>query len=100
MTSDEREVYFEEILKEAKELRIKKGSDYSGVEDSNRNFKEAAKRLGITPEQVLSVYLDKHLDAIHTFIKDGVVKSEPIVGRVQDAINYLLIFLSLVWEKN
>ena len=99
MTSKEREDYFETILYEAKVLRVAKGHDYSGDEDSNRNFKEGGKRLGLKPEQVLGVYLDKHLEAIHTFIKDGVVKSEPIEGRVMDAINYLLILLSIYKEQ-
>lgn len=95
MKNKEREDIFDDILKEAKDLREKKGYDYSGIEDVNRNFKDGAVRLGMKPEQILGVYLDKHLDAIHTFIKDGEVKSEPIRTRIVDAINYLLILHSL-----
>jgi hypothetical protein len=95
MKNQEREDFFDVLLKEAKQVRETKGYDYSGLEDVNRNFKEGAKRLGMTPEQILGVYLDKHLDSIHTFIKDGDVKSEPIRTRIVDAINYLLILPTL-----
>jgi hypothetical protein len=99
MTHKEREKIIKQLLSEAEKLRIQKGYDYSGIDDANSNFKNAGKRLGLHPEQVLFVYLDKHLEAIHTFIKDGKVKSEPIGSRIKDAVNYLLIFASLLKES-
>jgi hypothetical protein len=95
MTHQEREDIFQQFLEEEKELRVRKGHDYSGHENVNRNFEEAAQRLNLTPKQVIGVYLDKHLNAIHTYIREGDVKSEPIKSRIQDARNYLLMLLTV-----
>lgn len=79
-------------------LNKTKGADYSGDEDVLANFKRNAKRLGLTKEQVLGVYMNKHLDAIDTYIRDGNIKSEPIEGRISDAIVYLLLLRAMVRE--
>lgn len=87
---------FDRIL----ELNTTKGNDYAGNEDALANFKNAAVRLGLTPEQVWGVYADKHWSAIMTYCKDGQVESEPIEGRIRDAVLYLLLLMGLVIEKN
>ena len=77
-----------------------KGTEYSrGEEDVNSNFKRLSEELGIESKQVLYIYLKKHLDAISYYIKTNEVKSEPIEGRIADAINYLLILASLISEE-
>jgi len=98
LNHQQREKLIKDLLGKAEELRIKKGNDYSGMVDVNSNFKRLGERLGLSPMQILWVYLVKHLDAIETFIKDGKVKSEPIEGRIIDAVNYLLILNSLIKE--
>lgn len=79
-------------------LNKTKGSDYSGDEDVLANFKRLATKLELTKEQVLGVYMTKHLDAIDTYIREGNVKSEPIDGRINDAIVYLLLLHAMVIE--
>lgn len=81
------------------ELNTTKGHDYAGDEDALSNFKRNAERLKLTPEQVLMVYLGKHLDAIYTYCAEGQVESEPIEGRIDDAILYLLLLKGLVHES-
>lgn len=76
-----------------------KGHDYAGDEDALRNFKEQAAELGLSPEQVWGVFFGKHLKAIHTYVREGAVASEPIEGRVHDAILYLFLLLGLIKEK-
>ena len=39
----------------------------------------------ITPQMALLVYLEKHMDAIRSYIRYGSVMSEPIEGRIKDA---------------
>lgn len=80
-------------------LNQTKGHDYAGDEDALLNFKSAAERLGLTPEQVWGVYGDKHWSAIMTFCKEGDVKSEPIEGRIRDVILYGFLLLGLIEEK-
>ena len=79
-------------------LNKTKGSDYSGDEDALENFKRLATKLELTKEQVLGVYMTKHLDAIDTYIREGNVKSEPIDGRIDDAIVYLILLKAMVQE--
>lgn len=64
------------------------------------NFKETAKRYGITPLQVFGVFFQKHITAIDAYIKNPDRKaSEPIPDRIADAINYLELFNALAYEK-
>lgn len=100
MTHQEREKVFEYIQKEIKKIRETKGYDYTlGTGDANRNFKKVAEVLGLTPEQVLWVYVEKHLDAIRSFIKSGELKGEGIEAKILDVINYLGILYSLLLEE-
>ena len=82
-------------------LSASKGLEYSGETDRLANFKDQAKLLGFaTPIQVLGVYLNKHLGSINKFIS-GLDKglSEPIEGRIDDAILYLVLLKALINEK-
>ena len=94
---------FDAIFKDCLRVLRVKGHDYtkgSGFKtDRLGNFKAAAQRLGLTPEQCLAVHLDKHMAAIFTYCGQGQVESEPIDGRIVDAINYLLLLGKMVREK-
>lgn len=86
---------FDEIVA----INTTKGKDYAEDADALSNFKEIAKRSGLTPLQVWSVYANKHLVAIESFIKNGAVESEPIEGRINDAILYLFLLRGLIEEE-
>lgn len=85
-------------------LATVKGGEYAPGADRLANFKEAGARLGLLPEQVLLVYLDKHYAAVGNFIRDltthtSRVRSEPIEGRVDDLLVYLVLFKGLLAER-
>jgi hypothetical protein len=80
------------------DLLIRKGADYAGSEDRLANFKRNADQVGLTPLQVWGIYINKHWDAIMTFVRTGAVSSEDIQSRFQDAINYLILGSALVAE--
>lgn len=85
-------------------LQALKGGEYASESDKLANFKEAGKRLSTLPEQVLLVYLDKHYASICNFVRDLAAhknrpRSEPIEGRVDDMIVYLLLFKALLAER-
>lgn len=87
-----------------RDLTGTKGEEYAntaadGDADQHANFKRLAQELGLSPEQVLSVYLTKHLDAIKSFLRHGREFSEPIDGRIDDAILYLILLKGLVIER-
>ena len=87
---------FEAVVAECDRLMTTKGHDYTQGRGRLANFYTNATRLGVPARTILAVYLNKHLDAIETFLRDGAVKSEPIEGRICDAINYLLLLAKMV----
>lgn len=91
----------EKLIEDAFEVSNKKGQDYTRKsEDALKNFKSVAERTGMTPKQVLGVYMMKHLDAISSYIEhDGQLESEPIKERIVDAINYLCLLWGLIQEN-
>jgi hypothetical protein len=93
-----------ETIETCKEIMISKGGEYAHGDDRLDNFKRNAQLLGLTPEEVHAIYLGKHMDAIHTYIKDirsgkERTRSEPILGRFDDAINYLILGKALAVER-
>lgn len=90
MTVEEFDKLRDELNKKATDLLIKKGKDYTqGDLDKLRNFKETARRLGVSPFQVALVFLEKHVDALFSLGKRGALESEPPTGRFVDARNYI-----------
>jgi hypothetical protein len=80
-------------------LLVSKGNDYSPTKDRLGSFRRASERLGLTMEQILWVYLDKHLQAISSFVARGRVESEPIEGRISDVINYMVLLRAIIEDK-
>lgn len=81
-----------------------KGQEYAGSEDRLANFKRLGDQLHLIPEKILWVYMTKHLDSLITYIEDqqqGKKReySEPITGRVDDAILYLNLLKALIVER-
>ena len=91
--------FIDEMLAKCIKTLEVKGNDYTsgaGQKDRLFNFREGAKKFKITQQQVLGVYLWKHLAAIDRYIAEGRVESEPIETRVMDAINYLLLLFCMI----
>ena len=100
MTQVERNEFVQKFFEEyCVKILNTKGNEYSLHQiDVNNNFKRAGNELEIEPKKILWIFLKKHLDAILAFINKGNVESEPIEGRIGDAINYLFILASLIEE--
>jgi hypothetical protein len=94
----------ESTIDSIKRLLLLKGGEYAGSDDRLANFKRGAMNSGVTPLQVLHIYLSKHYDAFSTFVKDTAAGnlrelSEPIEGRLDDLINYCLLAKALIKEE-
>ncbi len=106
ITHEQRQGIVDEFLKTyCFPVMAVKGEDYAGTDhqpDVNLNFKKAADRWGITVLQAWGVYFGKHVDAIETFVRKGGVdsQSEPVLGRITDAVNYLFILLALLEDPD
>jgi hypothetical protein len=80
------------------ELDQSKGREYASDADALANFHNRAQQMGISPMQVWGIFYGKHSDAIYAYIRNGKVLSEPIEGRINDAILYLILLKGLVRE--
>jgi hypothetical protein len=80
------------------EIVLAKRPEYTeGNADVLHNFKQLAEEINITPMQVWYVYFRKHVASISQFCADPKrTTSEPIVGRVADAMNYLDLLNALI----
>ena len=55
--------------------------------------------MDLRAEQVALIYLLKHMDSIRNYVLNGKeVSEEPIVSRIQDARNYLLLLGGIIEE--
>lgn len=80
-----------------------KGHEYANDADQLANFRRLAVILRLDPRVVLYVYLAKHLDAITHYIGQvqddrPIACSEPIDGRIDDAILYLILLKALIMD--
>lgn len=89
------------VQEEENKIMLTKGEEYTvSDEDKFKNFKSIADRMDTTPEKVASIYLLKHMDSIRNYILHGKESSdEPIIGRIMDARNYLLLLGGIIAEN-
>ena len=95
---------FNTIVRNARErqdrLLTVKGNDYTRhEEDRLSNFKRSGTAIGLTPIQVWAIFINKHLDAVMTYVKTGRTESESIQGRLDDIVNYCYLGEALVREE-
>ena len=85
-------------------LAVVKGGEYAHAGDRLDNFRRQARDLDLCMEQTWRIYAGKHWDAITTYIRDMQTgrnrpRSEPITGRVDDLIVYLILFKAILYER-
>jgi hypothetical protein len=91
----------ESLAAERLAIVMAKRPEYTeGHIDVLNNFKVVAREVGLTPIQVWYVYFRKHVASISQFAKNPTMsQSEPIKGRICDAMNYLELLNALVIEN-
>jgi hypothetical protein len=100
MTFDEFDRYQVDILTNVMEMNNTKGREYANSESRFANFDRLSERLGLTNTQIAWVYITKHLDSIESYIKNGkTFSTEPIQGRILDAITYLTLIGGMIEEQ-
>jgi hypothetical protein len=79
-----------------------KNADYSQNEqkgDRIAAFRRIARDIDLPMRKVWAVFAQKHWGAIMRFVKEGRVESEPIDGRIDDLINYAVLFGAIVRDE-
>lgn len=89
------------MQKEENRLMLTKGKEYTVSDDDKfKNFKSVGERMKTTAEAVAMILLLKHIDSIRNYVLYGVESSdETIIGRIQDARNYLLLLGGILTEN-
>jgi len=95
----------DETITSIRNLSTIKGGEYAVVsEDRLSNFRKQAGELGVPMELIWKVYAQKHWDSVSTYVADLVggrerPRSEPISGRVDDLLVYLILFKAMCDER-
>lgn len=95
---------FNQIIKETfdsiEKLNSTKGREYAREEEVFADFTETATAVGITPDQALQTYATKHWRAIQSYAKREQVLSEPIEGRIDDLILYMILYKAMIRARS
>lgn len=98
MKKDEFKLLLAATFEQLNRLTDTKGEEYSGDDDQLANFKRLAEATLLYPEQAWLVLFTKHIDAIRSYCRTRKTLSEPIGGRIDDAILYLVLLKGLVHD--
>lgn len=100
MTRKEMAEVMDRVFVECQSLRNAGQQEYAH-DDSNAfaNFERVAERLGISREQVLLVYAEKHIDGVHSYVQGHKSQRESVKGRINDCIVYLCLLRGMVEEN-
>jgi hypothetical protein len=97
MTRNEMAEVMEKVFVECKTLRGAGQAEYAHREDNAfANFERVGERLGISREKTLLVYLEKHIDGVHSWVKGHRSQRESVKGRINDIIVYLCLLRGMV----
>lgn len=92
----------QEEVEICKNLLVAKNHDYAANPDIDAfgNFRDQARRVGLSKEQVWLVHFDKHVIALENWVRKGELRAEAVDVRLRDIINYCLIQLAMLKEGN
>jgi len=76
-----------------------KVKSYSGLKDAFGNFKRIAIKRDVPVALVWSIYFEKHLDALNSYLNGQYDDSEPIEGRLLDLVNYIFLLYGILAEE-
>lgn len=104
-THEEYHKLVEDTFAKVVNLGIVKGGEYAGDGDRLANFRRNALDQGLSMEAVWRVYAAKHWDAIGQYVRDlnagkDRERAEPLAGRADDLIVYLLLFKCMLVERD
>lgn len=100
MTKEQMALVMDKVFEECRGLRSAGQKEYAHREENAfANFERVGERLGISREQCLLVYMEKHLDGIHSYVQGHKSQRESVTGRINDAIVYLCLLRGMVNEN-
>jgi hypothetical protein len=97
-------ILLDQTVEKIKSLSVSKGAEYAHGDDRLDNFRRNGADLGLPMETIWRAYTGKHWDSITTYVKDLTAgrtrqRSEPMSGRADDMIVYLILFKAMLQER-
>lgn len=90
----------DKVFDECRALRNAGQAEYAHAdEQAFANFMRVAERMGVNKKQVLMVYMEKHLDGVHSFLKGHTSQREDVRGRINDIIVYACLLRGMIDEE-
>ena len=100
MTRAEMASVLEVLHRQENEMREAGQAEYAHDEgNAFANFERIAEQTGLQREEVLFVYLLKHMDGISSYIQGHRSQREAVMGRIVDARVYLALLAGMVTEN-
>lgn len=100
ITFEQRRKIVEKLCADLIALGEKGQKEYAHDEQNAlANFERIAGELGVSREKVLFIYMKKHMDGILAHINGHTSQREPVQGRIQDAIVYLMLLYCMVEDN-
>ena len=97
MTRKQMQRQIKRIFLQIQETREEGEKEYARRSDNAfANFERIGESLELKREEVLLVYLLKHIDGICAFVKGHKQQREDIRGRLTDAIVYLCLLWGMI----
>lgn len=99
------ELVLKDTIASMQKLLQTKGAEYQVSQaDVLSNFRSAADQLGVPMELIWRIYAGKHWDSLTTYVRDIIQhsmreRSEPIEGRIDDLIVYLVLLRCMCLER-
>jgi len=93
-----------QTVDQIRKLSTLKGGEYAGDVDRLANFRRNGHQLDIPMEVCWAIYYNKHHDAVMQYIQDikngkSRERLEPVDGRLDDMIVYLILFKAMLIER-
>jgi len=90
---------FDALIDKGIRIMKTKSIDYAEAGDRLAEIKETARDVGITPRQVLGVYMNKHYRSLKKWMRGDELKGEPIDEKLCDIQVYSWIAAKLAAEE-
>ena len=99
VTKEKMAMVMKDLQEREMEMREAGQKEYAHDDnDAFANFRRVAEATGLNMQEVLFVYLLKHIDGIAAYIKGHRSQRESIQGRIVDARVYLALLSGMIYE--
>ena len=96
------DTFFAKKFADCIDLIRAKNSDYTegnGKRDRIAHFRSASADLKLPMMKIWQVFIRKHWSTVQKFANGGEIESEPIDGRINDIINYMVLLAAIIEDE-